>query len=817
MKAIFRNFLHVLKRFKTASVLNILGLSAALVVFTICAIQTYYDLTFNHSLKNADRLYQLSIYQYTNYGKWWNFDMYYKYSEIIRVNQPKFNASNMVRVISSTDLSVRYKNKGEQLNTKVSVTSVEPQFLDIIGLDIIEGDGYGALGDINKVIISEKIAKRLFGDKSAIGEPVSISLPTIHKSEDGISNSWDYVMMYVCAVYKDFPTNTSFDNGIFTRLAPDRFEGFSSTGSSIQVAGNFKTYYLLDNNQKPIDLENILSDKKLLDLIDLNPPRKEEIKNAEGEGELVVLRKGLQLTPLRNIHISNPETVGQKAKSWSSILSLIAIGVVTLLIAYINFMNFITAMAPMRIRSINVQKILGARRSVLGISILLETLIFTFIAFTIALLAVYYIGSTGITADFFTASLSLKDNVEFLVGLGIILTLISGLVGLYPSFYLTSFSPVASYGGAAVGKDGKQLRNVLTTIQFIAASILILVTLFIKLQHEYFRSYDLGMSSENVLVINNSNDDWEPLLNDAYAYMQEVTGTDGIINSTASSFRLGSGVPKYGQVVKGKQLMYSVIEGSKNFLDFFGVEIVEGKENPDNKEKERIQAVNQKMINQYGTEIVENNVTNGSAVVVSDFNFMPLHEEISPLNIVLHDNPKYLNIYFKVNSENTDQSIEYLETTWKKFTTAPFEYHFMDELVDNLYKQESNLASLLSIFSLTAILIAIMGVYGLVSFNSKYRAKEIAIRKVQGSTIVQIMLLLNKGMLSQFVTAFIIAVPIAYYIVSKWLEQFAYKTPLHWWVFLSGGLMVLLITILTVSVQSYRAATANPIGALKNE
>lgn len=816
MKAIFRNFLHVIKRFKTASVLNVLGLSAALVIFTICAIQTYYDLTFNSSLKNANRLYQLSLYQDTNYGRWSNFEMYYKYSEIIRTNQPLFNTSNMVRVINSSAARVKYQKNKEELSTNVSITNVEPQFLDIIGLDIIEGNGYSALEDINKVIISEKTAKRLFGDKKPIGELVSISMPRTNITEEGVSSSREDVEMPVCAVYKDFPTNTSFDNGIFTRLEPDRFERFSPSGGSVQVDGNFKTYYLLGNNQELTDLENILSDKKLLDLIYLNSPPVEDIKDAEGEGGVEVLKKGLQLTPLHNIHISNPETVGQKAKSWSSILALIAIGVITLLIAYINFMNFITAMAPSRIRSINIQRILGASRTVLRVSILLETLLFTFFSFAIALFVIYYISTSAIT-ELFAASLLLQDNIEIIIGLAITLTLVSILVALYPSFYLTSFSPVASYGGAKAGKDGKQLRNILTTIQFIAASILILVTLFIRLQYEYFKSYDLGMNSENVLVVNNSNLDFEPLLNDVYPYMQEVTGRDGIVNSTTGNFRLGLWVSKYGQVIESKQIMYSRIEGSKNFLDFFRVEVLEGKENLDNKEKKEIEVVNQKMMNQYGTEIVENNITNGSAVIVSDFNFMPLYEDVSPLNIVLYDNPKYLNIYFKASGKDIDQSIKHLETTWKKFTTAPFEYHFMNKLVDNLYKQESNLAFLLSIFSLNAILIAIMGVYGLVSFNSKHRAKEIAIRKVQGSTIEQIMLLLNKGMLTQFVIAFIIAVPIAYYILNKWLEQFVYKTPIHGWVFLLGAARVLLITVLTVSVQSYRAATTNPIDALKNE
>ncbi len=816
MIAIFRNFLHVTKRFKTASVLNILGLSAALVVFTICAIQTYYNLTFNQSLKNADKLYQLSIFQDTNYGRWSDFDMYYKYSEIIRINQPQFNSTNMVRVLNSSASRVKYKKDGESVSTKISITNVEPQFLDIIGLDILQGNGHSALADINKVIISEKTAKRLFGDKNPIGELISISMPITLEIEDGVSSSREDIVMPISAIYKDFPTNTSFDNGIFTRLVPDRFERFSSSGGSIQMDGNFKTYYLLDNNLTINDLDSILSDKKLLDLIYLNAPRIEDIKDAAGEGKLEVLKKGLTLIPLHNIHISNPETVPQKAKSWSGILALIVIGITTLSIAYINFMNFITAMAPIRIRSINIQKILGARRILLRTAIFLETLLFTFTSFAIALFVIYCISTSSIT-ELFTASLLLKDNLGLLTGLAITLTLISIFVALYPSFYLTSFNPVASYGGAGMGKDGKLMRNVLTTIQFTAASVLVLVTLFIRLQHEYFKSYDVGMNSENILVVNNSNLDFEPLINNADSYMQEVTGKGGIINSTASSFRLGSELPRYGFMVEDKQILYSVIEGSENFLYFFDIKILEGKDNFVNKQKEKIEVVNQKMINLYGTEVVENQITNGSAIVVSDFNFRPLYEDISPLNIILHNNPKYSNIYFKVSNEDVGLSIKILETTWKKFTTAPFEYHFMNEIVDSLYKQESDLASLLSIFSLTAILIAIMGVYGLVSFNSKYRAKEIAIRKVQGSTTKQIMLLLNKGMLAQFAIAFIIATPIAYCIVDKWLVQFTHKTPIYWWIFLVGALIVLFIAILTVSMQSYRAATTNPVSALKNE
>lgn len=814
MKAIFRNFFYIVKRFKTASVLNILGLSAALAVFSICAMQTYYDLTFNSSLKNANRLYLLSVYQDTNYGRWENYNPFYRYSEVIKNNQPLFNDSNTVRVMSS-DIRTTYKRGGEEVSVNIPVTSVEPQFLDMVGLDIVAGNGRTALTDINKLIISEKTAKQFFGDKNPIGELLSIAMPAIHINGDKMMGTREDVEMMVSAVYKDFPTNNSFNNGMFTRLVPERFEYFKPNGGSVHD-GSFNTYYMLPKGQKPSDIETILSDQKLLDLLNLIPPRKEHFKNTVAEGDPQVLKKGLLLTTLSNIQIDNPEMLPEKAKSSSSIWSIVAIGVITLLIAYINFTNFIMAMAPVRIRSINIHKIVGAGVTLLRLSILMEILLFVFISFGFALFAVYYISSTPVSS-FFTADLLLKNNIGVIEAIAVGLVVLSLLVGIYPSFYLTSFDPVASYGGAGAGRDGKVLRNILTTIQFLAASILIFVTLFIWLQYQYFKSYDIGLHTEQVVIVNNRNLDWKPLLNDASAYMHEVTGKDGITNSTGSNFSLDTELPMFGQVIEDKQILYLSMEGSRNFLDFFGLKVLEGKTYTENKETEQVVVVNQKMMELYGESVVENDIAKAKTAVVEDFNYRPLYEEVMPLLLTLNDAPNYYTLYFKVRGDHLDRSIHKLETTWKQFTQSPFEYHLMDEVVDNLYKQERNLASLLSIFSLTAILIAIMGVYGLISFNSKYRAKEIAIRKVQGASIGQIMVLLNKGMLWQFGIAFVIAIPTAYYIIDKWLEQFVYKTPIYWWGFLIGASVVLLISILTVSVQSYRAASNNPMKALKNE
>lgn len=820
MKAIFKNFVHVLRRFKTASLLNILGLSAALVVFTVCAIQTYYDLTFNGHIKNADRLYQLSLCQETNYGKAWRHNMSHRYSDIVRLNQPMFDEASMVRVICIGDKSgVQYNRDGEQISAEVMVTSVEPQFLDIIGMDIVEGDGKSALADINKIIISKETAKRFFGNESPIGKSLLMSMPITFEYENGgLDNKWEEVPMTIGAVYKDFPTNTSFTNGVFTCLMTERYERFSADGNSVSFGNKFNTYCLL-NTEVSLDVaEKVLSDEELLDLLSFNTPRVEDIKDAQGEGAIEVFNKSLKLLPLPNIHISYPETVRGKAKSWESVLSLLVIGVVALLIAYINFMNFITAMAPTRIRSINIQKIMGARRISLSFSIVFETLIFSFLAFAIALLIVSFV-STSAMSEFFTASLQLGENMGLIAALAIVLICISVLVASYPAYSLTSFNPITTYGGATMGQKGKQMRSILTIIQFVAACVLIMVASFIKLQHEYFKSHNMGIDKENIIIVTNHSSTYEPLLSSADVYMQEASTIDGITNSTSANFQFGGlGVGGKGRGFDGKQVSYSNISVSKNFLDFFDIKVLEGANLINDKNQDRICVVNKTMLAKYGEEIIKNDrITNGRFAVVDDFNYKTLYEDVSPLLIDMVDSPGFMKIYFKVKGSETSQVIKHMEDTWQKLTSAPFEYHFLDQELDKYYKAESNLSKLLSVFALTVILIAIMGVYGLITFNSKYRAKEIAIRKVQGSTIEQIMLLLNRGMLTQFVVAFVISTPIAYYIVGKWLEQFPYKVPVYWWVFLLGALVVLLITVFTVSVQSYRAATANPIGALKEE
>ncbi|MBK5721338.1 ABC transporter permease [Dysgonomonas sp. Marseille-P4677] len=815
MKTIFRNFIHILKRFKVASILNILGLSAAIAVFIVCMIQVKYDFTFNHYFTNVSKLYLITQNQNTTYGEHRTYNMFNKNLETLRQNIPQLDKSHTTQM--HTYGGSRRINKENSKDTFWEpVTSVESNFFDIFNIEIIEGNAKEALSDINQLIISESVSKKCFGDESPIGKTLIVSMSKTERLEDGVSISDAELPMVIKAVYKDFPNNTSFDNGLITSLQnPERLEIITDSGTA--WTGSMYTYYKVDNEDEKQQIETILSDKKIIDLLKIDNPNKKNIKKAKGEGELQVLKTSLELTPISNIQIHHPDATS-KGKSISRVLALLAIGCVTLIIAYINFMNFITAMAPARLKTINIQKILGANRITQSLSIISEAIFLTLIALAISLFVVHWISTSAELSHFFEASINLADNLHFILLLSIILACIAAIAAIYPAIYLTKFKPIVNYGGASANTKGSGLRSALTIIQYLAAIVLILVALFIKIQHNYMKYHDMGLDKENVIYVDNIDNRGGTIINDAQTYASEALKSPVILESTAADYKIGSGIISiFGEERNGEFILSSRFSARKNFLDFFGIKVIANDSELKVKDKHTFETYNQTFINSISDkrrkEMEAENI-----IIFEDFNFDKIQNPIEGLNITLNDtkeNNSY--IYFKLPADGIGEGIKHLENTWKKMTTSPFNIYFLDEEIAKQYKAEQDLAFLLSVFSFTVILIAVMGVYGLITFSSRYKAKEIAIRKVQGATEKQIILLLNKGILSQFILAFILAVPIAYYIVDKWLEQFAFKTPVYWWVFLLGAAIIFVITVITVSVQSYRAATANPIFALKDE
>jgi len=763
-----KNFIYILKRFKTSSVLNILGLSVAFAVFSIAMIQVHYDFSYDRSFKQSK-----SIYMFTGVSK--GDDRLISAVSIPFVHQ----VTNQLPEIQAACI---YKNEAKQLfklqdrNDYFSFNfgRTDEGFLKIFTPEIISGDARKAFTEKNNVLLTSDVAKTLFGTKDPVGQTI-----------------WrDTVAYTVVAVCKPFPDNCSLQTGIYTTI-------LGAWDYDVKTGHNYEGFFL-------VQPENIsILQKKL------NQPDLLELSYS----------KRIELIPLKERYfnpelMSSFESKGNPATTWS----LMAIGILIMLIACINFMNFSMAMIPSRVRGMNIQKVLGIDPGRLRFWVASEAACFAILSFCIALVLIILFKELHLN-DFFPADVSLEKNIPVLLGVFFTGVVISTLFGLYPAFRVTSFQPAMALSGSfSQSKRSAYLRNVLITVQFFAAIALICIAGFIKIQHDYMINYSWGFQKENVTYL--------PIQTrktiDITTFENEIKKNSSVTACTASYDLPGSIAQNWGINADEKQIGFAAWIVRYDFANFFGIHVIEGRNFiPDDEGKYRL-ICNQTFLKTYdyaynsGMKLSDMDVVG----VCKDIHFESLRSDIRPLCFIPFDIKNFCPHYYfyiKIQGKNTLQTIEYLKNAWGKLSDKPFDLHFLDDTLDNLYKTENNLAKLISIFGLIAVVIAVMGVYGLIVFNARYKAKEIAIRKVNGSTVREIMLMLNRNVLTQLGIAFVIAVPVAWFAAKKWLENFAYKIPIYWWVFLLGGLIVLLITLLTVSAQSYRAAIRNPTIALNME
>ncbi|GHT20991.1 ABC transporter permease [Bacteroidia bacterium] len=764
-----KNFLFVLSHFKTSSVLNILGLSAAFAVFSITMIQCYYDFSFDRNFKHSDEIYQFSHFRQGYDRQMLNISI--PLAQLIVGQYPEVKAGCVLSRGRHTDFKLQVESDA---SFSFNMVRTDEGFLEVFTPKILSGNAKTAFTEKNNVLLTDDVAKILFGEADPLGQVI-----------------WQDSLPYtVVAVCEQFPENCSLSNGIYTTLLGEYDHDKMTWYNRL---GFFRVH--------PDDISAFQEKLNQPELLE-----KAYLAHAE-------------LIPLTEKYFGKNLPAYEAEGNLTATLSFMAIGIIILVIAFINFMNFSIAMIPSRVRGMNIRKIMGATPKRLQFLTASEAPCFAILSFGIALFLVVLFQRSQLTA-FFPADLSPEKNVKLLAVVALTGIAVSILFGLYPARRVTSFQPAMALSGSfSQSKQSVFLRNVLITIQFFAAISLIIIAGFIKIQRDYMTNYSWGFQKENIVYLSVESDDL------AKVFENEIGKNPAISGCTVSP-----SLP--GQI--GGSMRLDIIEEEKpawpttwmvrhDFLDFFGIRVIEGRDYiPDDDGKQRM-ICNQAFLKEYGyTNIVGTKVLNDRNLefvgVIQDIHFESLRSSIRPLCFVTWlDTIRQRKYFFiKISGENTLQTLDFIKNTWEKLSGEPADLHFLDETIDGLYQSESNLARLISIFGLIAVIIAVMGVYGLIVFNAKYKQKEIAIRKVNGSTIKEIMLMLNKNVLLQLGIAFAAAVPAAYYIVNKWLENFAYKTPMHWWVFLLGGFIILLITLLTVSVQSYKAARANPTKAINS-
>lgn len=602
------------------------------------------------------------------------------------------------------------------------------------------------------------------------------------------------------AVYKDFPENTQLRNVVYTAIDPDyNINNFSSS--------NWVCYLLLDN-------------PAMADEVADNFNRHFDFKKIYHEGEQI------RLVPLTDIYYMNETQDGGTFRSGNKEVTALLFGIALLIVivAAINFTNFSTSLTPLRIKSINTQKVLGSSDTLLRRSLLIEAALISFIAWLVSLV-IFWGLDWAEALPFIEADLSLVSNLPIVFLCGIVALVIGWLAGIYPAYYITSFPPALVLKGSfGLSPSGRKLRTTLICVQFVVSIVLIIGACFVQIQNSYMRNFSLGFDKDQVAIVELN----ETMYNKHHdTYVNRLKENPGIEDVAFAMEKVGSkdGYNTNGGNYKGKDFQYFIIIASSNFLRVMGIPVIEGRDFSKADE-----------LSDHVSYIFNRTAMEGLDMQVGD-----AFDSYSSGHLIgFSDDVKFTslrggedNIAFLVGNFGYSLPISYIrlkagsdihavvghiqETMRELDPSYPFNIEFYDEIFNHLYRKEENLRDLVTVFSLLAIIISLVGVFGLVVFETQYRRKEIGIRKVHGATVGEILLMFNKAYLRIVGICFVIAAPIAWQGAKMWLEGFAYKTPLHWWVFLIALLIVTVITLLTVSFQNWKAANENPVNSIKSE
>ncbi|OUO84782.1 FtsX-like permease family protein [Bacteroides sp. An269] len=785
MNTLARNFSHTFRRFLTASVLNIIGLAIAFASFFVIMTQVDYDLNFNKGYKDYQNIYRLEIKPNEEWG--WQLWTPRPIAELIGTASPHIQASAITGWVNDNDYEVNGNLFNEPMMTGFG------DFMNVFQPEMVTGST-DALEKKDNVLIPVSMAMRMFGSTDVVGKMLFRGKQSDNKP------------VTIGGVYKDFPENSQIGNYIFMPFDPDIDK--NNWGN-----WNYTCYYRLDNPANVSEVEK-LAFQKLMKIApeELQEGLQEEKDNADF----------FHLIPLSEVHFSK---IGNKsASSRTTVYLLICVSFLIVIVAAINFMNFSLAETPMRLKSINTQKVLGAKTSSLRGGLIAESVLISLIAFAVSLVLLLAVRNSGIQ-DLVTADLSLGKHLPLLAATFGISILIGVLAGLYPSFYVTSFPPALVLKGSfGLSPKGRKLRTALVCFQFFVAFMLIIAIGIMYTQSRYIRTSEYGYDKDDIVV----GDVTQDARNQKDAVVSELSRISGVEGVAFSQFVLNSQdtYMSWGRGEGDKNINFACFPVDEHYLDVMGIRITEGRnfKPSDN----GVYIFNEAARKKYPWMAVDMPATPGDWNVVGfceniRFSTFRNNDIAEPMAFIYVSKAKlwsYENIVNVRISAGTDKVavIRSLQKAMEKFTPGhDFNFRFMDQVLDNAYRNELRFTRQILLFSLLAIVISMIGVFGLTMFESEYRRKEIGIRKIFGSTTGEILRMFNRRYLYILIGCFIVAAPFGWWIGQHWLEGFAERTPIRAWIFLASFLLVSAITMITVTVQSWKNANENPANSIKTE
>jgi putative ABC transport system permease protein len=787
-------FIRNLTRQKTFSLINLTGLSVGIVCFLFISLYVFDELSFDRFHSNGDNIYRVITHaSFDGQTSDWGF------------------APNKVATTAATDIpevekAVRilaHNFSGEAFVSNDNVRFLEKNFVwadstffDIINYDFVEGQGNKSLTRPNTVAISESTAKKYFNSTQVIGKTLKVD---------------NALELEVTAVYKDPPANTLFQ---YPMIATFQSSWAGKEGSQSWSNASFNTFLLLTPDADPK-----VVDKKLQEMIDRNVPKENQFYT-------------LSVIPLKDNHIytaSVEENGAIKKGDIRQVQLLIALGIIVLMIAIINYINMTTAQAQRRQKEIGINKTLGASRASIARKFYFETSAFVFMALfvglfvTLLLLPMFNeLSGKSLTSDF-------TGSTFFWIGFILLGLLVSVFSGFYPSLYLSSFSPkqvLKSTGGTTFGNSG--LRKGLVIAQFSISIVLIIATIVLFQQMKYIRDKKLGFEPEQVVAILTSGAENR---DQVVAFKNRLEQMTGVVSVARSQSYPGSGAS--GRTLppisgSGEPIAISTIRSTPEIINVLELKLLAGRTLP---EKTAEDTTIQVIINKTSADFL--GLTPEEAVgrnigifddrlsevvgVAEDFHFESLH---APIGAYCFHNAKtegYTYIVAKLRTERLSMLLGEIQDEFKKVIPSAFEYTFLDSHLDSLYRAENRLLKIIFLFSMLSIFIASLGLYALTSFTVEQRVKEIGIRKVLGASVLQISNMLSKEFLYLVAIAIVFSIPASYYLMNQWLQNFHYKIEIDVITYIGSTVIAAILAWVTVGLKTFRAASANPVESLRNE
>ena len=776
-----KNFIAILRRYSVAMVINFVGLVLALTAFLVLLLQVGYQMDFDKNHPTSGRIYRVDKVSAADDDIFKNIIPRGYADDIIRSSPHIVAGSIDCPFIGEIVFNAIIDDETPAFVFKSKTNVIYPDFFKVFGSEFIEGSAE-ALNDLSQIAIPESLAKKLYGDESALGHIMTHNEG--YQFGEGRTKEFS-----VGAVYKDFPENSQIGNHIYLHVG--------SLHEGNYGGANFACWVLLDSSENKELVEHNFNDN-------YNYTDSEWLTDIE-------------LTPIEDIYFEDEGSTIWKTGSRKQVWMLICISILVMLIGGINYATFFTSLAPMRVKAVNTRKVLGSSIGKLRGELILEAILFCFAAFAVALAGISPVSRWLVSQGISDMAFDFTSQFSLILITGSISIVIGLVAGLYPSFYVTSLpTAFALQGTFAFSIAGRRFRTIMIALQFAITFALMIFALTVYRQNEYMTGYDTGFEKDRIAVVHISSEQYQfksEWLQERLCSLPEVEDVAFALEGMGFSDSYST----FTLELQGQEVRCFSIYCSHNFLDVMGIPVIEGNNFHVSDVGKAI--MNQTLKDLGGIEITE---SMGSIIgQTGNVRINSLRNETAPICYIYV--PKdfatlgYTYIRLQEGYDKTDVTEKISAILYEMDPSYLFEVEFYDDVMEKVYESEIKQGKIISIFSLLAAALSLIGVFGQVLLDVQYRRRDLAVKKVYGAETASLVLDGLKRYVIIGIVSYVIAVPTAYYAVSRWLESFVEHIGMSVWTYILTFVMIMTLTIVVAGFQYWHSANTDPAEALKTE